>query len=83
MRDKAPVAALLHLVPDSRLLEICVEANRETRQVRRGVLSDGEENNDDMDESGSNIAFDNDMTRDKAAEKFTKHHLFPFFYKGL
>ncbi len=83
MRDKAPVAALSHLVPDSRLLEIRVEASRETRQVRRGVLSDGEENDDDMDESGCSIAFDNDMTGDKAAEKFAKHHLLPFLHEDL
>ncbi|KAH6603207.1 hypothetical protein Trco_007982 [Trichoderma cornu-damae] len=36
MRDEAPVAALSHLVPDSRLLEIRVEAGRETRRARLG-----------------------------------------------
>ncbi|KAG5993393.1 hypothetical protein E4U54_003371 [Claviceps lovelessii] len=37
MRDEAPVAALSHLVPTSRLLEIRVEAGGQTRQARRGV----------------------------------------------
>lgn len=35
MRDEAPVATLSHLVPNSRLLEIRVNASEETRQVRR------------------------------------------------
>lgn len=36
MRDKAPVAALSHLVPDSRLLEVYVKTSQEMRQIRRG-----------------------------------------------
>ncbi|RFU80835.1 phosphoribosyl transferase domain [Trichoderma arundinaceum] len=36
MRDEAPVAALSHLVPDSRLLEVRVKARQETRWARRG-----------------------------------------------
>jgi hypothetical protein len=30
IRDKAPVAALLHLVPESKLLEIRIKASKET-----------------------------------------------------
>ncbi|KAG6000432.1 hypothetical protein E4U21_005474 [Claviceps maximensis] len=37
MRDEAPVAALSHLVPRNRLLEVRVEASRQTRRARRGV----------------------------------------------
>lgn len=29
MRDEAPVATLSHLVPDCRLLEVCVKATKE------------------------------------------------------
>ncbi|OCT52746.1 phosphoribosyl transferase domain protein [Cladophialophora carrionii] len=36
MRDKAPVAALSHLVPDSRLLEVRVQASKQMRRARRG-----------------------------------------------
>ncbi|KAK4194506.1 hypothetical protein QBC40DRAFT_344103 [Triangularia verruculosa] len=37
MRDKAPVAAFSHLVPDSRLVEVRVEASEEVRSARRGA----------------------------------------------
>jgi hypothetical protein len=36
MRDEAPVAALSHLVPDSTLLEVRIEASKTTRCTRRG-----------------------------------------------
>ncbi|KAK4135794.1 hypothetical protein BT67DRAFT_461453 [Trichocladium antarcticum] len=35
MKDEAPVAAFAHLVPDSRLIEVRVEASPETRLHRR------------------------------------------------
>ncbi|KAL6829735.1 hypothetical protein V8C40DRAFT_285838 [Trichoderma camerunense] len=34
MRDEAPVAALLHLVPDSRVLEVRVKSREEARRAR-------------------------------------------------
>jgi hypothetical protein len=49
MRDEAPVAALSHLVPDSRLLEVHVQASEQTRRIRRGCHggdSDGDDNKD-------------------------------------
>ncbi|KAI6353114.1 hypothetical protein MCOR25_009166 [Pyricularia grisea] len=36
MREQAPVAALSHLVPNSKLVEVHVTVSEETRQVRRG-----------------------------------------------
>jgi len=57
MRDEAPVAALSHLVPDSRLLEIRVKASEETRQVRRrchGGDDDGDDHKDNKDNKDSN-----------------------------
>ena len=35
MRDESPVAALSHLVPCSRLLEVRVNASEDTREARR------------------------------------------------
>jgi len=97
MRDEAPVAALSHLVPDSRLLEIRVKASEETRQVRRGCYggdddSDNNKDNKDSNNSGSNLTaldyrpsliFDNDTTGHEAAKRFAEHYLFPFFHEDL
>ncbi|KAI2616316.1 hypothetical protein GGR54DRAFT_631802 [Hypoxylon sp. NC1633] len=44
MREKAPVATLSHLVPDSRLLEVRVEASEETRRSRGASQGDGNGN---------------------------------------
>jgi len=52
MRDEAPVAIFSHLVHNSRLIEVHVEASKQTRRIRRG---------DDVDGQGdSNTYFDND-----------------------
>lgn len=40
MREQAPVAALSHLVPKSKLLEVRVTVSEELRQVRRGSRKD-------------------------------------------
>ncbi|KAK6445091.1 hypothetical protein FP744_10001339 [Trichoderma asperellum] len=40
MRDKAPVATFSKLVPASRLLEVRVEASKETKRARRGCNCD-------------------------------------------
>ncbi|KAH9990894.1 hypothetical protein F4779DRAFT_249814 [Xylariaceae sp. FL0662B] len=94
MRDEAPLAALSHLVPDSRLLEVRVKASEETRRVRRGCDSgdDRGDVNKDSNDGGSNLTafdyrpsfiFDNDMAGDEAAKRFAEHYLFPFFHEDL
>lgn len=94
MRDEAPVAALSHLVPDSRLLEIHVQAREETRRIRRGCHGDdGDgEDNKDSDNSRSNLMaldyrpsliFDNDTTGNETAKRFAQHYLLPFFHEDL
>ncbi|CAM1508706.1 Fc.00g055540.m01.CDS01 [Cosmosporella sp. VM-42] len=95
MRDKAPVAALSHLVPGSRLLELRVKANEETRRVRRGCQGGHDDGDADKDSNGNgtshvtaleyrpNLIFDNDMTGTKSAKGFAENHLFPFFHKDL
>ncbi|EXJ60439.1 hypothetical protein A1O7_04591 [Cladophialophora yegresii CBS 114405] len=64
MRDEAPVAALSHLVPDSRLLEVRVQASDQMRRARQGCHGgkyDGDNNNqnsrenNDSNSGGSNL----------------------------
>jgi adenine phosphoribosyltransferase len=97
MRDEAPVVALSHLVPDSRLLEIRVQASKGMRQVCKGChgSDDDSDNNKDSKESnysGSNLTaldyrpsliFDNDTTGNEAAKKFAEHYLLPFVHEDL
>jgi len=97
MRDEAPVAALSHLVPDSRLLEIRVKASEETRRIRRGCQGDDDDGDDNKDSKDSNngrsnltaldyrpsLIFDNDTTGNEAAKRFAEHYLLPFFHDDL
>jgi hypothetical protein len=88
MRDEAPVASYSYLVPDSRLLEVHVEASKYTRQVRRGRQDDsGEDGKDckgskDCNEHPS-FNFNNDMAGSEASERFFEHYLLPFFHEDL
>ncbi|OJJ78722.1 uncharacterized protein ASPGLDRAFT_53404 [Aspergillus glaucus CBS 516.65] len=94
MRDEAPVAALSHLVPYNRLLEVRVKANKETRRARRGC--DGGDNDGDDNEDNNNgrskltaleyrpsLIFDNDATGNEAAKRLAEHYLLPFFHEDL
>jgi adenine phosphoribosyltransferase len=58
MRDEAPVAALSHLVPDSRLLEVHIQANEQTRRIRRechgGDGGDGGDGGGDNNKDSNN-----------------------------
>ncbi len=94
MRDEAPVTALSHLVLDSRLLEVHVQASEQTRRIRRGCHGgDGDgDDNKNSNNSGSNLTaldycpsliFDNDTTGNEAAQRFAEHYLLPFFHEDL
>ena len=94
MRDEAPVAAFSHLVPDSRLIEVHVQASELTRRIRRkchGGDGDGDDNKNSKP-SGSdlttleycpNLIFDNDTTGNDAAKKFAEQYLLPFFHEDV
>ena len=94
MRDEAPVAALSHLVPDSRLLEVQVRASEQVQRTRRGCHggdSDGADNKD-SNNSGSNLTaldyrpsliFHNDAAGSEAAKEFAEHYLLPFVHEDL
>lgn len=94
MRDEAPVAALSHLVPNSRLLEVHVQASEQTRRVRRGCHGgdgDGDDNKNSINSKSSltaldyrpSLFFDNDTTGNAAAKRFVEHYLLPIFHEDL
>lgn len=94
MRDEVPVAALSHLMPDSRLLEVCVQASEQTRRVRRGCHS-GDHNGDDNKDSKisrsnltaldyrPSVIFDNGTTGNEVTKSFVEHYQLPFFHEDL
>lgn len=94
MRDEAPVAALSHLVLDSRLLEVQIQASEQPRQIRRG--GNGGNGDGDKNKNGNNnksnmtalnyrpsLIFDNDTTGNEAAKRFAEHYLLPFIHEDL
>ncbi|PTB70811.1 hypothetical protein BBK36DRAFT_1134069 [Trichoderma citrinoviride] len=86
MRDEAPVAALSHLVPDSRVLEVCVNASEETLRVRRGYQSgDGDCGlpNSTILDWCSSFSFNNDRDGSEAAEQFAQRCLVPFLHEDM
>jgi adenine phosphoribosyltransferase len=94
MRDKTPVAAFSHLVPNSRLLEIYVQASGQTRRSRKGCHLDdidGELNNmDERDKSGwktlghrPSLIFDNEMNGNEALKDFFETRLLPLVHEDL
>ncbi|RAK72133.1 phosphoribosyl transferase domain protein [Aspergillus fijiensis CBS 313.89] len=94
MRDQAPVAAFSHLVPDTRLIDVRIEASEETRQARRGCQGRQQERKDKIDcgEGTSNSAaleyppsliFENDTPGDEAVREFGEQHLLPLVDENL
>ncbi|GAB1315514.1 Phosphoribosyl transferase domain protein [Madurella fahalii] len=82
MRDEAPVASLSRLVPESRLLEVYVQASDGTRRARRTRNCNGEPDPTPLNYRPS-FVFDNDATGDEAARGFSEHHLLPFLHEDL
>ncbi|KAK4106977.1 hypothetical protein N656DRAFT_591469, partial [Canariomyces notabilis] len=84
MRDEAPVTFFSHLVPESRLVEVYIQASHKTRQARRTG-----NRNDDPDPSPPplnycpSFVFDNDATGDGVVRAFSEHHLLPLFHEDL
>jgi adenine phosphoribosyltransferase len=96
MRDEAPVATLSHLVPDSRLLELHIQASEQTRRIRRGCNGvDGDGDNDKYSNNTNSrlnstaldhhpsLIFNNNTTGKEAAKRFAKQHVFPFVHEDL
>ena len=94
MRDKAPVAAFSHLVPNSRLIEVYVHASAGKRQLRKGChLDDNDGVSHEMStpiESSSKtlshqpcLIFDNEMPGNGAVNMFFEDHLLPLVHDDL
>ncbi|OAL42701.1 hypothetical protein IQ07DRAFT_338536 [Pyrenochaeta sp. DS3sAY3a] len=94
MRDEAPVAALSHLVPNSRLLEVHVHASELKRRLRR----QGQFDNSDCSSSymgtpiesscealgqWPGLVFDNNMHGNEAALRFFEDRLLPLAHEDL
>ncbi|MCJ1279629.1 hypothetical protein MMC21_007453 [Puttea exsequens] len=94
IRDEAPVAAFSHLVPDSRLLEVHIQASEQTRRIRRGCHGGDGDGDDNMDSNNSRsnftaldyrpaLVFDNDKTGNEAAKRFAEHSLLLFVHEDM
>lgn len=84
MRDEAPVAALSHLVPEVRPLEVGVNASMSTREVRRGCQgSDGHTDDHENSIGSPCLTFNNDTTGPEAVKRFCKDCLLPFFHEDM
>jgi adenine phosphoribosyltransferase/phosphomevalonate kinase len=80
MREESPLAAYSHLVPESRLLEVRVEASKQTRQARRGCHLDGEDDNKSTEfDSCPSLVFKNEEKGSEAAIHFAECCLLPLF----
>lgn len=88
MRDEAPLAEFSHLVPESRLLEVYIQASEESR-LSRGGRDDGDGsvknrsgNSNQSDTTvlpySPGLVFINEMSGREAAVKFAEKYLVPF-----
>ncbi|KAL6161955.1 hypothetical protein ACJQWK_11967 [Exserohilum turcicum] len=94
MRDKAPVAALSHLVPNSKLLEVYVQASEQTRRSRKGCDHEGigrardetiepVELHREVLSYRPSAVFDNEMHGNEAARSFFEDNLLPLVHEDL
>jgi adenine phosphoribosyltransferase len=93
MRDEAPVASLSHLVPRSRLLEVCVKINEKTRYARKVHVEVEDVVRNKSNENGKansvaldnrpNLIFSNDMAGNEAGTMFADQQLLPFLHGDL
>ncbi|KFA51264.1 hypothetical protein S40293_04412 [Stachybotrys chartarum IBT 40293] len=97
MRDQAPLATFSHLVPNRRLLEVCVKSSEDRQWAHATSLEiqnngNGKKGSEDSTVDGSNLEaldyrpsliFRNDRSGNEAAEQFAKQYLLPFFHEDL
>lgn len=94
MRDETSIAILSHLMSNSRLLEIHVQASEQTRRIRRGCHDDDDDDNDNKNNNNSesnlttlnycsSLIFDNDTIENETTKRFVEHYLLLFFHKNL
>ncbi|KAF2703980.1 hypothetical protein K504DRAFT_442823 [Pleomassaria siparia CBS 279.74] len=91
MRDKAPVTAFSHLVSNTRLLEVHVQADNQTRHIRRGSSNSSSSNNNSINSRSyltaldycPSLVFDNETMGHKTATRFAEQYLLPFLHEDL
>lgn len=91
MREKAPIATFAHLAPASRLIEVYVQTNAETRRARQGGHGNSANNSRRNIKSSNSTAldyrpsliFNNGMDGEEAAIKFAERYLLPFLHDDL
>ncbi|KAK8066806.1 phosphoribosyl transferase domain protein [Apiospora hydei] len=98
MRDESPVSGFAHLVPDSRVIEVRVQASQATREIRRGQSClDSASYSDDndgpnpttsitaLDSDRPTFVFDNDAIGEDEwpIEFFAERNLLPYFSEKL
>ena len=97
MRDESPVAAFSHLVPNSKLLEVRVNASKEMRRARRGYHRDNDGGDQSRSLDGSECArsdvtvadcrpslvFSNDIAGNEPVGRFAESSLLPLLHGDL
>ena len=90
MRDEAPVATFSHLVPESRLLEIRIQASRGHPGSTVNVDSRQNTENRNNDRSKcidldyiSSLTIDNNRSGNAVIRSFAERYLLPFFHEDL
>ncbi|KAH7061707.1 phosphoribosyl transferase domain protein [Paraphoma chrysanthemicola] len=96
MRDEAPVATLSHLVPESRLIEVYIQASARTRGIRRGYHDEERDgcHGKGEDDSTSSVCspllnhrptfiFDNNTAGNERVEAFAEQTILPFLQQDL
>jgi adenine phosphoribosyltransferase/phosphomevalonate kinase len=82
MRDEAPLASFSHLMPETRLLEVYVQASNETRQARGACGGNTEQGSIPLNPRPS-LVFDNNATGNETARAFAKSRLLLFLQEDL
>ncbi|KAH8434466.1 uncharacterized protein LDX57_012111 [Aspergillus melleus] len=78
MRDEAPVAAMSHLVPTTRVLEVHVRTTDSIREGRRQGLTDDDTSNSTPLRHCPTFVFENHQTGGEGARRFAESRLLPF-----
>jgi adenine phosphoribosyltransferase len=77
MREHTPVAAVAHLVPGTRVVEIRVQTSEKVRRDR------GAKNEDHGSDRWTGLVFDNEKTGEQMPKIFAKYCLLPFLDEDL
>ena len=76
MREHTPIAAVAHLVPGSRVVEIRVQTSEKVRRDRGAKT-------ENYGDRWTGLVFDNEKTGEQVPKEFAKHCLLPFFDEDL